>query len=91
MITRITLTMAASFALTTPALADDVTFKLEALTCFEVQSQSQDDSLFLTGMLIGHAMGDAEMSAEAIKSAVEAMDATCGENPDMLAIEALPS
>lgn len=89
MTTRFPLVIVASLAFAAPAFAEDASFKLSELTCFEVQSLSQDDSLFLTGMLVGQVMGGEAMTAEAIKTAVEAMDATCGENPDMLAIDAL--
>lgn len=89
MMTRVSLALALGSAFTNLAFAEEGTFKLNELTCFEVQSLSEDDSLFLTGMLIGHVMGDDAMTADAIKTAVEAMDAICGENPDMLAIDAL--
>ncbi len=87
--TRSLLILTAALAITSPAFADETSFSLDELTCFEVQSLAEEDSLFLTGMLIGHAKGDAPMTPAEIKSAIEGMDATCGENPDMLAMDAL--
>ena len=72
-----------------PVIASADSFKLDELTCFEVQSLSQDGSLFVIGMLVGHAMGNDDLSPEAIQAAVKAMDVTCGDNPNMAAIEAL--
>ena len=73
-----------------PAIASADTFKLDELTCFEVQSLSQDDSLFVMGMLVGHTIGNGDLSPEEIKTALEVMDTTCGQNPDMAAVDALP-
>ncbi len=76
----------------TPALAQDEAFQLDELTCFDVISQAEDDALFLTALLIGHVSGvsgTTEMSGAMLKSTVEAMDTACGDNPDMLAVDAV--
>jgi len=91
MMTRLTLALTTGVVFAAPAIAQDEEFKLDALSCFEVQSLAEEDSLFLTGMLIGHLMGGDSMTPNAIKAAIEKMDTTCGDNPDMLAIEALSS
>lgn len=87
--TRCLTILTASLALTAPAFAQDTSFELNKLTCFDVQSLAEEDSLFLTAMMIGARMGSETMTPEMIKAAIEAMDATCGENPDMMAMDAL--
>lgn len=72
-----------------PVLADTAQFKLKDLTCFDVQTLPGDDSLFVTGLLIGHVLGDQDLSPDKLRSTVEEMDQVCGENPDMAAIEAI--
>ena len=75
----------------TDARAED-SFKLSDLTCFDVISQSAEDSLFLIAMLIGHAITDAEetaMTGDMLETTIENFVTTCGENPEMMPIEAL--
>ena len=93
-----------NFSLTKPVLAlvttlsatfvhaEEASFKLEDLTCFDVISQAEEDSLFLIALLIGHATaltGKTEIQAAMLAATIERLDATCGENPEMPAIEAL--
>ncbi len=73
-------------------MADDTAFKLEELTCFDVISQAEEDSLFLIALLIGHSSGvtgNTEMSGEMLEATIENIDTVCGENPEMLAIDVL--
>ena len=82
----------ATCTIVTPVLADDTAFDMEKLSCFDVVSLAEEDSLFVTALLIGYMSGKsgaAETTPAAIQKAVEAFDTTCGENPDMLAIDAL--
>lgn len=75
----------------TSAHAED-SFTLSELTCFDVISQSAEDSLFLIALLIGNAIDDpksTEMTGIMLEATIENFDATCGENPDMMAIDAL--
>lgn len=75
-----------------PTFAEDGNFSLDEITCFDVMSLPEEDSLFVTALLIGFKSGmadSAETSTGLIKSAVEALDATCGDNPDMKALDAL--
>ncbi len=75
-----------------PVSAQDSSFNLEDLTCFDVVSLPEEDSLFVTALLIGFTNGKAsaaETSADAIRATVEAFDAACAEAPDMRAIDAL--
>ena len=79
-------------AMSLPAFADDTAFDVEKLSCFDVISLAEDDSLFVTAMLIGYMngkSGSAETSPVAIQTKVEAFDKTCGDNPDMAAMDAL--
>ncbi|MCE8522751.1 hypothetical protein KBY24_14685 [Ruegeria pomeroyi] len=78
----------------TSAIADEGAFKLEELTCFDVISQGEEDFLFLVALLIGHqsgVTGNTEMSEAKLVSAIEGIDKVCGENPEMLAVEAVQS
>ncbi len=81
--------------ISTTAVSETEIFKLEDLTCFDVISQPDQDSLFLMGLLIGHASsvtGNTEMSGATLQAAIENLDAVCGENPNMPAISVvLPS
>ena len=91
-ITQMTLAVAMSCAIAAPVIADETAFDVEAISCFDVISLPEEDSLFVTAILIGYMNGKSgasETSATDIQSKVESFDATCGENPDMLAIEAL--
>lgn len=79
-------------ALSLPAVADDTAFNIEKLSCFDVVSLAEDDSLFVTAMLIGYLngkSGSAETSPGAIQAKVEAFDQTCGDSPEMTAMDAL--
>ncbi len=87
-----TLALCLTLAMTMPAGAQDDTFNIEELTCFEVVSLPEEDALFVTAMLIGFAngkTGTSLTSATAIREAVEAFDAQCGEEPNLLAVEAI--
>ncbi len=82
--------LCAAFA--TSALAEDAKFNLTEITCFEVISLPEEDSLFLTGLLLGFKngmAGTADASVVTIKAAVEPTDATSGNDPDMKALGAL--
>ncbi len=75
-----------------PSFAEDTEFSIDEITCFDVISLPEEDSLFVTALLIGFKSGmanSAQTSTDQIKSAVEALDTACGDNPDMKAIEAL--
>lgn len=67
-------------------------FSLDALSCWEVISLPEEDANFVTAMLIGFTQGQAgqsKTSPKAIVDLVETFDETCGENPDMAAIDAI--
>ncbi len=67
-------------------------FNVESISCWDVATLPEDDAIFVTAMLIGYAngkSGQAETSAQAIVTAVEMLDSTCADNPDMPALEAL--
>lgn len=77
---------------TTPAEADNLPFELKDLTCFDVISQAEEDSLFLIAMLIGNASaaaGGVALSAEMLETTIENFDTVCGENPEMPAVDAM--
>lgn len=94
MIYRTTVVISAFLAgtIASTAVADEGAFKLDELTCFEVISQAEEDFLFLVALLIGHksgSSGDTELSEAKLVSAIEGIDSVCGDNPDMLAVEAM--
>jgi len=67
-------------------------FNVESISCWDVVTLPEDDATFVTAMLIGYSngkSGQSETSAQAIVTAVETLDSTCADNPDMPAIEAL--
>lgn len=67
-------------------------FDINKITCWDVTTLADDDASFVTAMLIGYTSGkagSAEMSAKGIFDKVAALDKTCANNPDMMAIDAL--